>query len=182
MSVHKTSHEEHKPGCEGCQILALLDEVADLRAKLAVFEQAHTPTNDERETLLLEKIKTAGHVMSEGMIYPYSDYPVKAIPYTRFLDMLAGFRRPEVPKPLDRSDPRQRSEYLAASKADAAMADWRPRVEVPEPQGEPTDAQVEAGHNAALFNGARQVKRSDIRAALRAALNTADTETERGER
>lgn len=63
--------------------------------------EAHTPTDDERETLLLEKVKTAGHVMSETMRFADFDYPVKAIPYSRFLEMLAGFRRPVQGEPTD---------------------------------------------------------------------------------
>lgn len=88
---------------------------ADARAALAVFEGAHaeanvsnrgvsdispeqmsvsapSPTDDER-IALLEKIKLAGHAMAEAMVFQGDSYPVKAIPYTRFLDMLAGFHR-----------------------------------------------------------------------------------------
>lgn len=98
---------------------------AEARAAFAVFEKAHTPTDDERE--LSERL-VARHL-------PLSAPSDTAANIVRHLLEVGLLRRSEVSEPRDR-DPRQRAEYLAASKADAAMADWRPP---PEPQGEPSD-------------------------------------------
>lgn len=79
-------------------------------------------------------------------------------------------------EPLDRSDPRQRAEYLAASKAAAAMANPLDQTRR-DAQAEPTDAQVLAASNAYMhykppyddLNGFSVAFLDDMRAALRAA-------------
>lgn len=95
-----------------------------------------TVHNREEREALIEEIKQAGHEASEGMTYPNSDYPVKAIPYARFLEILAVFEQAHTPTAV---------EAIKAMPIESVRAELASRRTVtPEPSAEPTDAQVEA--------------------------------------
>lgn len=167
---------------------------ADIRLVAgAVFEKAHTPTDDERGALA-EKIKLAGHLAAEMMVFQGDSYPVKAIPYTSFLHILDGFRRTSVPEPS--ADAEVIGEWFTSSHgvavvAVAPMTDRGPAVMVDgrvispndvaalvefKAQGEPSDAQVLAADDAMLsFRSGTQHEM------IRAMLRAASAITEQGE-
>lgn len=128
----------------------------------------NTSADDEREALI-EKIKLAGHLSAQVMVFQGDTYPVKTIPYTSFLHILDGFRRSDVPEPS--AEPPLRSAWHATPAVTSRGA---------EPQGEPSDAQVLAALNAYYADYMVGPNRSldevrpprmvqDMRAALRAA-------------
>lgn len=133
---------------------------------LAVFEKAHTPTDDERE--LSERL-VARHL-------PLSASSDTAANIVRHLTEVGLLRRSEVPEPV--TPPR------AGSRPGTTTTDATPHPdpaggESSEPQGEPSDAQVLAaaialiGGSAILFaeidTEAQERYLDDARAALRAA-------------
>lgn len=63
-------------------------------------------TDDERD--VIEKIKLAGHLAAEAMVFQGDTYPVKAIPYTSFLHILDSFHR------TVQGEPSSSDEYAAA--------------------------------------------------------------------
>lgn len=179
------------------------------RAALAVFEKAHTPTNDERIDQAIAYIRAAWLGTGE---------PTRNTPAGEIIAILRGDRGFEVPEPQgdDHSDharcsecaewPRKESQgepsderirlaTLAAvkkgAKSDAeAMRNYREaerviRAAIPHlrhhvPQGEPSDAQVDAAarsiyetREASAWGKAsgerREFYRRNTRAALRAA-------------
>lgn len=70
---------------------------------------------------LIEQIKQAGHEAAEGMIYPYSDYPVKAIPYTRFLEILHQSREAHILT----ADDREVQAFVSAINSEGFVLDRR---------------------------------------------------------
>jgi len=66
------------------------------RAALAVFEKAHTPTDDERGALTK---RFADRIFEAGLRAPDSTLAVIA-----FKEVAAGFRRSEVPEPSEPSE------------------------------------------------------------------------------
>ena len=112
------------------------------RAALAVFEAAHAPTDDEREALQ-DALKYLDTLHADRQIW-YDDY-------SNLHDLVSSaLRRSEVPEPS------------AEPKHDESCAEWCNHCQVcgegirygsrcrehyqNQPQGEPSDAQVEAAH------------------------------------
>lgn len=123
--------------------------VGRLADALEAAEKAHTSTDDEREAL-------------RELLGPILYLPISVI---RDNILAAGFRRPEVPEPSAEDD--LNAEY------DARLGDGD--RDDPEPQGEPSDAQVLAALDA-FFQGQSSnlsefgaVSVKGMRAALRAA-------------
>lgn len=143
---------------------------AVLDRMLAVFEAAHTPTDDEREALGAawddgNAVGLDGWVGPGRGTEPVDDHAVQKREET-VAKLAAGFRRPEVPEP---SAEKPDIEYRGSAESDnwvlaisgASNRDietarrenerlgWQKyRVletePEPEPQGEPSDAQVQA--------------------------------------
>lgn len=69
--------------------------VKDAGTALAVFEKAHTPTDDEREALIALKLASFSKRMSDG----YPSIIMRTNEEAADLVLAAGFRRSEVPEP-----------------------------------------------------------------------------------
>jgi hypothetical protein len=126
----------HYEGCYldhvGCFAVAVRD----------VFDQAHTPTADERAVQALIYAAHAEIDRREEYAEQYG-HPAFQDEPSAFLDGVrwaAGFRRPKVPMP----------DWASDRSADFDIATSRPLG--PEPQGEPTDAEKTAAARA-IFEG-----------------------------
>lgn len=114
-------------------------EMKAARAALAVFEQAHTPTDDEREILT-------------RIIHDETGEPEEESGFVADAILAAGFRRPVQGEPpvapyfddgmIDPDICRECEEPESSCRCLEART--------PEPQGEPTDAQVLAALSALL--------------------------------
>lgn len=140
---------------------------AGIEAALAVFKAAHAPTDDEREAL-------------DQIIRDADGW----WPEARDAILAAGFRRSEVPsRPLNAEREQAAARFVmkelhdlrdmttgeAAHHAFVSGAEWeRDNAPFSEPQGEPSDAQVEAALQA-LGHARSGVTTPLMRAALRAA-------------
>jgi hypothetical protein len=160
------------------------------RAALAVFEKAHTPTDDEREALL--RAMRAGWAKRQEW-WTTTEAPADAPTNDEFLAdaiLTAGFRRSEVPEP---------SACASCLGMCGGGRHCCENCEHAEPQGEPSDAQARAfvdaewEHRFVVFNGGWACRcgwdipgsklttdeaserhwNHQIRAALRAALRAA---------
>lgn len=150
------------------------DRLAVILAEMvAVFEKAHTPTDDEREALIVEWANVHqgpnAHVVLLEML-PIGDQMSLAL--RDALRELAALRRTEVSEPSAEAEP-SGAIYDAfgtvVTRADTAFELGR-RAERTESQGEPTAAQVEAAAVAiAGLDNLNSFHLEKARAALRAA-------------
>ncbi|MFF3029129.1 hypothetical protein [Microbacterium sp. NPDC057944] len=153
----------------------------DARAAFAVFEEAHTPTNDEREALrraIASVLWNAGNYPDrvQAALLGQSVAPLVMLVHDAVLAV--GFRLPEVPNPstdlhVDHHDDeltRERDHYgidpESSAEYDARLGDGD--REDPEPQGEPSDAQVQAALDV-FYRAEPGTRVARMRAALRAA-------------
>lgn len=142
------------------------------RAALAVFEEQQKPTEDEREALarLFD-----GHWMTPlgkcacGWVHPqYGSRHLDPLYVRQHLAdavAAAGFRRPVSPEPSADEDEIDPEICKGCDEYDPHALCM---VAAPEPQAEPTDAQVRAAAES-LAHSAGYVPEPMVRAALRAA-------------
>lgn len=114
-------------------------------------EKAHTPTDDEREAPTQELCDRCGWAISGHL---RSQYGLDCPPGGSRPD----FRRSEVPEPS----------RIGCNVCGEALPDGEPHV-CSEPQGEPSDAQVDAAQLALAHSGHSVYSKEGMRAALRAA-------------
>lgn len=126
-----------------CTQTEIRDAARQVLDALAVFEKAHTPTDDEREALTY--LITAFRFRERGLRGTAME-PDLAVsrPLAEFL-LAEGFRRTEIPEPSadwDRVHDRPADIYTPPED----------RIVRPEPQGEPSDAHL----SNVSINGVRQ--------------------------
>ena len=138
------------------------------RATLAVFEKAHTPTEDEREALLAILDNRLGICICQSYVGERHDR-MPACPRVKLADdVAAGFRRSEVPEQSDKGFCDQCSGPFLAKESESNRwleegygGHWdtcpnRVDHSAPEPQEEPSDADLgrvawEAVHEHGAF-------------------------------
>lgn len=145
---------------------------------LAVFEKAHTPTDDEREALARLVDPGAFIPFDPGVVDPRwpaeVEHRQQEARHHADRILTAGFRRSEVPEPSAEPVCEHGSPLSALCDYAARYASGETDGTAPkhaEPQGEPSDAQVLAALRAYASTPQQHGKgREDaIRAALRAA-------------
>ena len=170
----------------------VVDLLTRLAGALEAAEKAHTPTDDEREVLRAEaeKVQRAAWAEIHGQdpTRTYSVAEVKQLVYSFDNVLSSALRRPEEPS-AENGTPRDYQAYeltvdmledllvtagvsasehgIAIRKTASALVYKIGRRLAPEPQGEPSDAQVLAALDAYLDGPLDRNER--MRAALRAA-------------
>lgn len=140
----------------------MIETIDRLTDALEAAEKAHTPTDDEREALAKGWDEGRRTALLEARTYAYPLFTDRGNPY-----------RTEVPDPG--------TEDVAAEHqrhADARRSEPMTLLSHGEPQGEPSDAQVDSERRAAY----RREHRAELMRQERAALRAAHSVTEQGGR